>query len=81
MTVTIFHGPRFGHAVEVVTETKGRPRENFQDSVGRWHGIGVPEEVYRGILASVDAILSDHLVARYGLQESLECWGVEPEPF
>ena len=81
MTVTVYHGSSFGHAIEVVTETKGRPRLSTHDTIGSWRGIGVPAEVLRQARTAVDSIFSDHLVYRYGIQEELPAWPDEVEPF
>jgi hypothetical protein len=81
MSISIYHGPTFGHSVELDTVSK-RPMEDTSDVIGSWHGIGVPEEVYKQILASVQAVLSDHLVYRYGVQPALkDDWGSEVSPF
>jgi hypothetical protein len=81
MTVTIFHGPTFGHAIELVTETKGRPGDNTHDSIGSWHGVGIPAEVLRQATTLLGAAFEEHCIMRYGVQESLEGWEVEPDPF
>lgn len=81
MTVTVFHGPSFGHAVEVATETKGRPNLCTQDSIGSWRGVGVPERVMEGMEASLLSIFQEHIHRRYGVAPSLEGWWDEPEPF
>jgi len=81
MTVTVYHGPAFGHSVEVQTVTRGRNTDTH-DVLGTWKGVGVPWKVYTGIMNSIDAILAEHLVSRYGVQEELTgVWGEEPEPF
>jgi hypothetical protein len=81
MTVTVYHGSSFGHNVEVDTVTRGRDLDTI-DVVGAWKGIGIPEKVYEGILASVEAILEDHLMHRYGIAAEVPgLWEVEPDPF
>jgi len=81
MTVSLWHGTQFGHTVEVETVTKGRDIDTI-DSLGSWRGIGIPEETYKGIMASVNAILSEHLVTRYGVNPQCD-WslGEEQAPF
>jgi hypothetical protein len=65
----------------VQTVTKGRA-DDTQDTVGKWKGTGIPEQVYEGVLASVHAILAQHLVCRYGVSPSLAgVWEGEPDPF
>jgi hypothetical protein len=81
MTVTVYHGPGFGHNVQVDTVTRGRDTDTI-DVVGTWRGVGIPEKVYDGIRASVQAILEDHLLHRYGIAADLPAmWEVEPDPF
>lgn len=81
MTVTIFHGPDYGHEIELVTETRGRPLHSTHDVIGRWRGTGVPEEVVKGAHAMISAALWEHLVTRYGVRQTLEGWGDVPDPF
>jgi hypothetical protein len=81
LTATIFHVRNFGRAFEVTTETAGRPSYATHDTIGTWQGVGVPVEVYRGILTSLDAIVADLLTSRYGVREQLQGWEVEVDPF
>lgn len=81
MTVTVFHGPSFGHAIELVTETRGRPRLSTQDTLGSWRGVGIPADVLRLAGALLLSAFDEHLVSRYGVAEQLEGWEAEPEPF
>jgi hypothetical protein len=81
MTVTIYHGPSFGHAIEVATETKGRPAQSTRDSIGTWRGVGCPEDVYRGALTLINAIFGDHIMFRYGVASELKPWEDVPDPF
>jgi hypothetical protein len=81
MTVTVWHGPTFGHVVDLQTVSRSR-MEDLDICIGTWRGVGVPEDVYKGILATVDSVLGDHLVYRYSIQPRLD-WslGGEQEPF
>jgi hypothetical protein len=81
MTVTIYHGPSFGHAIELATETRGRITESTHDSIGSWRGVGCPNEVLQQAEALIGAAFTYHVVARYGVAETLEGWGPEPGPF
>lgn len=81
LTVTIYHGPSFGHVLEMATETKGRPDRMTHDTIGSWKGIGVPEPVMTQALAVVNAAIQEHLVSRYGVQELLPAWPDEVDPF
>jgi hypothetical protein len=81
MTVTIYHGPTFGHAIEMVTETKGRPRDHTHDTIGSWRGVGIPSDVLRTAKTLISAAFDEHCILRYGVAETLEGWEVEPDPF
>jgi hypothetical protein len=81
MSVTIYHGPGFGHSIELVTETTGRPHDSTHDSLGTWRGVGCPSDVLREADTLISAALWNHVVARYGIAETLEGWGVEPDQF
>lgn len=81
MTVTIYHGSSFGHAIELVTETRGRPRDSTHDSLGSWRGVGCPEEVAKAADIFISAAFWDHIVQRYGITERLQGWPIEPDPF
>lgn len=81
LTVTVWHGPTYGHAVDVDTVVKGRRDGDLSINIGTWRGIGIPVSTYRDILTSVNGIFSAYLIHRYGVAESLPGWEVEPEPF
>lgn len=80
MTVTVWHGSTFGHTVELDTVTVGRP--STSDVLGSWSTLGIPGAVLSGITSSVHAVLTEHLVTRYGLADELPTrWAGDPEPF
>lgn len=81
MTVTIYHGPRFGHAIELATETMGRPQYSTHDTIGKWNTFGCPLEIVKNAQAAVSAVLAGHIVDHYGVKEQLSGWEAEPEPF
>lgn len=80
LTLTIYHGPKFGHCAEVNTTSPRGPLTH--DSVGSWRGLGVPESVLDGITAFVTGAIEEHMLTRYGIQGELaERWAGEPDPF
>lgn len=81
MVVTVFHAPSYGHAIELSTETTGRPDRSTQDSIGSWRGVGIPSDVLNQVRALVDGVLLEHMVERYGVAQTLDQWEVEPDPF
>lgn len=76
LAFTVLHSPMFGHRLEVCTKQRGREEEVF--SLGSWHGLSIPEDVFNGALTRVWAIMSEHLAYRYGVQLQHE-WPPEPE--
>lgn len=81
LTVQIYHGPSFGHSIEMLTHTNGRDGETI-DSLGSWRGVGVPEDVLKQARALVDAALTQHLLTRYGIAGQLGSDGLsEVSPF
>lgn len=80
MLVKVLHGPAFGHRLEVEVQKRGLSSITF--SGGSWNGLGIPADVLYGFRAQLDAIVSDHLITRYGLREELPTkWSGEPDPF
>ena len=66
---TVSHGNRFGHALTLQTVTKrSEPVE-----VGRWSwtGIGVPAPLIEDAEGRLCAVLTEHLVTRYGVAQGL----------
>lgn len=79
--LTVYHGPKFGHYLEMETITKGR-RDGIRTGLGRWTGVGIPESVLRQSSALVIARWEEHLITRYGVAGELPLkWGAEPDPF
>lgn len=81
MTVTIFHGPTYGHAVELATETTGHLDWQTHDTLGTWRGVGVPSESLQEMRTLIDTVFFEHMVRRYGVAETIEGWGDVPDPF
>lgn len=80
MLVKVLHGPKFGHRIEI--QLRSKARETLTLDGGTWTGLGVPDDVLVCIRAQLDAILTDHLVTRYGIREELPLkWSGEPDPF
>lgn len=80
MLVKVLHSSHFGHRLECETRTRGRGSHTM--SLGTWRGVGVPPEVVQEAQTAVAAILSDHLVTRYGVAGALPFqWGGEADPF
>lgn len=78
--VQVLHGQQFGHRIEY--RIKSRGRQEYVTSGGNWKGLGVPKEILDMTLAHVDAIVGDHLVTRYGIQDELPLkWSGDPDPF
>lgn len=76
----VLHGPKFGHRIEIEVQKRGLTGVTF--SGGTWTGLGIPAEVLEKVRAQLDAIVSDHLITRYGLREELPMkWSGEPDPF
>lgn len=80
LDVSIFHTPQFGHTIAAAVLTK----RGGWTTVGTWswHGRGVPEPLYADLIARVCAVLTEHLVTRYGVQGELPFEPVgDPDPF
>jgi hypothetical protein len=78
--ITVFHGPEFGHRISFMTQTQGREPERI-DSLD-WTGLGMPSDMIKTCQAIASSIVSDHLVWRYGVQDSLDFGpGGEVAPF
>jgi hypothetical protein len=80
LDVTVFHGPEFGHQVKAAILSN---RGNWMRcGTWTWSGLGIPAEVVTDIQSRVAAIISEHLVTRYGVQGQLPMtWAGDPEPF
>lgn len=79
MLVQVIHGPGFGHSVECSVNYTGKPRENFDDTLGTWQGVGVPESLLKEMRGYVDAIFSEYMIRRYSVSMELpNQWEVEP---
>lgn len=74
MSVVVFHGPAFGHRMELWTQERGR--DPLVQSLGSWKGLGVPAQVLESAVARADAVMSEYLTHRYGVQGTL--WAGEP---
>lgn len=80
MLTTIYHGPGFGHYIELETISKGR--EGVRIGAGSWNTLGIPEPVLTQARTLLDAKFTEHLVSRYGVQGELPIkWAGEPDPF
>lgn len=80
MLVKVLHGPKFGHRVEI--QLRSKARETLTLEGGSWTGLGVPGDVLQSLRSQLDAIVSDHLVTRYGIRDELPLkWSGEPGPF
>jgi hypothetical protein len=80
LLVSVFHGPGFGHYIEIETWSKaGQP---VRTGGGTWNSMGIPESVLTELRTLVDAKITEHLVTRYGIQGELPiAWAGEPDPF
>lgn len=80
LTATVWHGPTFGHSVEL--ETTSSRGALTHDNIGSWSTLGIPTQVLEGICTTVHAVLEEHLVTRYGVLDELPTrWAGDPEPF
>lgn len=78
--VTVWHSQTFGHYITVETQTQGRHPKGH--SGGSWKGLGIPEQVLSELNAMLQALVTEHLVTRYGVQGELPMrWAGEPDPF
>jgi hypothetical protein len=69
MSACIQHHHGFKHTLTLTTQTKaGAPVEVAQ---WMWSGIGIPHALVMDIQARVEATVTEHLVTRYGLAQSL----------
>jgi hypothetical protein len=81
LVVTVYHGPNFGHRIEIVQTWRGRQNHTKIDG-GSWRGLGIPADVLYSLRATVDSLLSEHLITRYQLREELPLkWEGAPDPF
>jgi hypothetical protein len=80
MSVGVFHGPEFGHRVDCWADNL--LKEPLVRGSWDWKGVGMPATKLVDIRSTVDSILSEHFVTRYGVQgEFPQRWTGEPEPF
>jgi len=80
MHIVVFHSPTFGHEIEISTQKQGEAP--YVEATPNWKGLGVPEAVLNSACGAVHALLSEHLVTRYGVAGELPFkWSGEPDPF
>jgi hypothetical protein len=80
LSVGVYHCSDFGHRMELWHGSV--PRKPHCRELGRWKGLGIPEQVYTDALTVVHATLGEHLLTRYGIAGELPLkWGGEPDPF
>jgi hypothetical protein len=78
LDVTVSHAPQFGHEIQaqVLTRAGGWT----QLGVWRWTGLGIPEDMLDDFRVHLDAIVTEHLITRYGISSQLPLrWAGEPE--
>jgi hypothetical protein len=81
LLATVYHGPAYGHYLEMETLTKGR-RDPLRTGLGRWNGVGIPEDVLRTAGGIILATWDEHLITRYGVKGELPLtWKAEADPF
>jgi hypothetical protein len=81
LLATVFHGPKFGHYMELAVAINGR-RGVRTIGLGQWKGLGIPEPVLRQASGLLVATWEEHLTTRYGIAGELPLkWGGEPDPF
>lgn len=79
--MTVYHGPRFGHYLEMERQWRGRD-STYRTGLGQWTNVGIPQDVLQSSSALIIAGWEEHLVCRYGVQGELPVGlGGEPEPF
>jgi hypothetical protein len=79
--VSVFHGPTYGHYMELERAFRGR-EECLRTGLGQWNGLGIPEDVMRTASGLIVAAFEEHLITRYGVAGELPVkWGGEPDPF
>jgi hypothetical protein len=69
MHLLIWHGPDFGHMITLQQQRQGADPETVD--WWKWKGLGVPKEVLDQVQAWTSAVVADHLVFRYGVQDIL----------
>lgn len=81
LLIQISHGPSFGHEITMQQKLRGHdagPRER----IGSWTGLGVPETVLNQATAIIQAVITEHVVTRYGVAGELPLkWAGDPDPF
>jgi hypothetical protein len=81
LLATVYHGPKFGHYMEMETRSKGRDATN-RKGLGQWTHVGIPEDVLSVSSGLLVATWEEHLITRYGVAGELPLtWRVEPDPF
>lgn len=79
--LTVYHGPQFGHYMEMERQLKGRDATH-RTGLGQWTGVGIPEDVLRTSTGLLVAAWEEHLITRYGVKGELPLqWAGEPGPF
>lgn len=69
LDVTVFHGPGFGHRLRA--SVLGRHGDWHTVGTWSWQGIGIPESLVPDIEARVTAVITEHLLTRYGFRQEL----------
>ena len=67
--VTVSHGPKFVHRVQIDVVSKGR--DPFTVDGWNWSGTGVPPHLPETVSATITSVVTEHLVTRYGVAHSL----------
>jgi hypothetical protein len=81
LSAIVYHGSDFGHRLEMIRTFRGRD-ESLSTPLGRWKGLGIPEDVLRTSSALIVAAWEEHLITRYGVAGELPLtWSGEPDPF
>lgn len=81
LLVQVSHGPSFGHRITMQEKSRGR-EPTLKKTVGSWRGLGIPEATLRQATATIQAVIEEHLLNRYGVRGELTTkWSGEPGPF
>jgi hypothetical protein len=78
LLVQVLHGPKFGHRISLQEQTTGRGP--WEQSLGSWKGIGIPDTVLSLAGARIISVFDEHLTTRYGIANELPLtWPGGPE--
>jgi hypothetical protein len=69
LDVTVYHGPDFGHWVRA--SVLGRHGGWRLVGTWSWKGLGIPEPLLPDIEARIASVITEHLVTRYGVRQTL----------